>query len=75
MAAQTNPDAQVPVALALLKLGVLFFWEWAREVRNIFKTPIFDSNTSWYLGPRFLNALIMLHFFYLRITLSGTRLT
>ncbi|XP_031550098.1 protein sel-1 homolog 1-like [Actinia tenebrosa] len=31
MAAQTNPDAQAPVALALLKLGVLFFWEWARE--------------------------------------------
>ncbi|KAK3710545.1 hypothetical protein QZH41_009365 [Actinostola sp. cb2023] len=31
MAAQTSPDAQAPVALALLKLGVLFFWEWARE--------------------------------------------
>lgn len=35
MAAQTSPDAQAPVALALVKLGVLFFWEWAREVSKM----------------------------------------
>ena len=32
MAAQTSPDAQAPVFLALSKLAVLFFFEWAREV-------------------------------------------
>ena len=32
MAAQTNTDAQAPVSLALLKLGVFFTWEWIQEV-------------------------------------------
>ena len=32
MAAQTNTDAQVPVSLALLKLGIFFTWEWIQEV-------------------------------------------
>ena len=32
MAAQTSPDAQAPVSLALLKLGVFFTWEWIQEV-------------------------------------------
>lgn len=32
MAAQTNPNAQAPVSLALLKLGVFFTWEWIQEV-------------------------------------------
>ena len=32
MAAQSNPDAQAPVTLALMKLGVFFTWEWVQEV-------------------------------------------
>lgn len=32
MAAQTNADAQAPVSLALLKLGIFFTWEWIQEV-------------------------------------------
>ena len=32
MAAQTNTDAQAPVSLALLKLGIFFTWEWIQEV-------------------------------------------
>ena len=32
MAAQTSPDAQAPVSLALFKLGVFFTWEWIQEV-------------------------------------------
>ncbi|RMX37408.1 hypothetical protein pdam_00013799 [Pocillopora damicornis] len=31
LAAQTSPDAQAPVSLALLKLGVFFTWEWIQE--------------------------------------------
>lgn len=34
MAAQTNPDAQAPVSLALMKLGVFFMWEWVQEVKT-----------------------------------------
>ena len=32
MAAQTSTDAQAPVSLALMKLGVFFMWEWVQEV-------------------------------------------
>ena len=32
MPAQTSPDAQAPVSLALLKLGVFFTWERIEEV-------------------------------------------
>ena len=35
MAAQTNTDAQAPVSLALLKLGVFFTWEWIQEVLKL----------------------------------------
>ena len=37
MAAQTNADAQAPVSLALLKLGIFFTWEWIQEVLNDFE--------------------------------------
>ena len=40
MAAQTNPDAQVPVALALAKLAVFFTWEWVREVSHNVYLPV-----------------------------------
>ena len=33
MAAQTSTDAQAPVSLALMKLGVFFMWEWVQEVK------------------------------------------
>lgn len=36
MAAQTNPDAQAPVSLALMKLGVFFMWEWVQEVKTMY---------------------------------------
>ena len=38
MAAETSVDAQVPVALALAKLGVLFGCEYVREVSSAAKT-------------------------------------
>lgn len=31
MAAEASPDAQVPVFLALCKLGVIYFWQYLRE--------------------------------------------
>lgn len=34
MAAESNPDAQVPVALAMVKLGAYFTLEWAHQVIN-----------------------------------------
>lgn len=40
MAAQTSTDAQAPVALALLKLGAFFMWEWVEKViTNAVFTP------------------------------------
>lgn len=32
MAAETSPDAYIPVMFALAKLGVFFAWEYAQEV-------------------------------------------
>ena len=32
MAAESNPDAQVPVALAMVKLGAYFTLDWAQKV-------------------------------------------
>jgi hypothetical protein len=34
MAAETNTDAQIPVHMALMKLGVYFTWEYLKEVFN-----------------------------------------
>lgn len=58
MAAQTSADAQAPVSLALMKLGVFFMWEWVQEVKvRIFlysrpyqRTCLLVSFESSYLG-------------------------
>ncbi|EDO40221.1 predicted protein [Nematostella vectensis] len=57
MAAQTNPDAQVPVALALIKLAVLFFWEWVRE-NYAFWTKL-DASSSFTLSHEHLDIYVM----------------
>lgn len=37
MAAETSTDAQVPVALALMKLGLLFTLHYVKEVKRLFQ--------------------------------------
>ncbi len=44
MAAETSTDAQVPVAFALAKLGVLFSLEYVKEVRiTLYNAVISDK--------------------------------
>ena len=48
MAAQTSPDAQAPVSLALLKLGVFFTWEWIQEVSEEIASKSFKFTSHIY---------------------------
>lgn len=48
MAAEASPDAQVPVFLALCKLGVIYSLQYVREI-NVSNTELKGKNNNKYV--------------------------
>lgn len=48
MAAEASPDAQVPVFLALCKLGVVYFLQYIREA-NVSELRLFFKKSTDYV--------------------------